>query len=93
MELITPLQEVTRPGHAPRTLMTLGVALLFAAIYLFGGRANQVLGERGRRRFHSFAAGLAVSYVFVYIMPELHAIREAHLQSQTDYIQTTLPRV
>ncbi len=31
--------------------MTLGVALLFAAIYLFGGRANQRLGERGRRRF------------------------------------------
>ena len=47
MELITPLQEVTTPGHTPRTLMTLGVALLFAAIYLFGGRASQVFGERG----------------------------------------------
>ena len=66
--------------------MTLGVALLFAAIYLLGGRANQVLGESGLRRFHSFAAGIAVSYVFVYIMPELHAIREAHLQSRNDYI-------
>ena len=32
-----------------------------------------------------------MSYVFVYIMPELHAIREAHLQSQTDYIQRLFP--
>ena len=93
MELITPLQEVTRPGHTPRTLMTLGVALLFAAIYLFGGRASQVLGESGLRRFHSFAAGLAVSYVFVYIMPELHAIREAHLQLPNRLHQKTLPGV
>ncbi len=71
--------------------MTLGVALLFAAVYLLGGRASQVLGDVGLRRFHSFAAGLAVSYVFVYIMPELHAIREAHLQPQTDYIQRLFP--
>jgi len=71
--------------------MTLGVALLFAAIYVLGGRANQVLGESGLRRFHSFAAGIAVSYVFVYIMPELNAIREAHLQSQNDYINRLFP--
>jgi hypothetical protein len=29
--------------------------------------------------------------VFVYIMPELHAIREAHLQPQTDYIKRVFP--
>jgi hypothetical protein len=71
--------------------MTLGVALLFAAIYVLGGRANQVLGESGLRRFHSAAAGIAVSYVFVYIMPELHAIREVHLQSRNDYITRIFP--
>ena len=91
MELIMPHQEVTRPGHTPRTLITLGVALLFAAIYILGGRANQLFDESGLRRFHSFAAGIAVSYVFVYIMPELHAIREAHLQSQNDYLQRIFP--
>lgn len=78
-------------GHTPGTIMTLGVALLFAAIYLFGGRANQVLSESGLRRFHSFATGSAVSYVFVYILPELHAIREAHLQPQADYIKRIFP--
>ena len=91
MELITPLQEVTRPGHTPRTLATLGVALLFAAIYLFGGRANQRLGERGRRRFLSFAAGLAISYTFVHILPGLHKIREFQTNSQSDYIQRLFP--
>ena len=59
MELVTSVQEVAAPGQSPHTLMTLGVALLFAAIYLFGGRASQVLGESGLRRFHSFAAGIA----------------------------------
>jgi hypothetical protein len=88
MELMA---SVTTTGHTPGTFMTLGVALLFAAIYLLGGRASQVLGESALRRFHSFAAGLAVSYVFVYIMPELHAIRQAHLNSETDYIQRLFP--
>jgi len=91
MALIASVQEVTQPGHTLRTLVTLGVALLFAAIYLFGGRASQLLGESGLRRFHSFAAGIAVSYVFVYVMPELHEIRETHLQPQTDYIKRLFP--
>ncbi|MCX6925651.1 MAG: hypothetical protein NT154_20935 [Verrucomicrobia bacterium] len=91
MELITPLQDVTGPGHTPHTLATLVVALLFAAIYLFGGRANQRLGERGRQWFLSFAAGLSVSYVFVHILPGLHRIRDFQAQSQTDYIQRVFP--
>jgi hypothetical protein len=89
--LITSIQEVTRPGHTPRTLMTLGVALFFAAIYLFGGRANQRLGARGRRRFLSFAAGLSVSYVFMHILPGLHTIRDAQTHFQSDYIQRLFP--
>lgn len=91
MELMASVQAVTTSGHSPGTFMTLGVALLFAAIYLLGGRASQVFGEAGLRRFHSYAAGLAVSYVFIYIMPELHSIREAHLNSETDYIKRLFP--
>jgi hypothetical protein len=43
------------------------------------------------RRFHSLAAGISVSYVFVYLIPELHAIREVHVQSQDDYIRRFFP--
>jgi len=46
------------PAHAPSALTTLSVALLFAAIFLFGGRAAYHPGQRGRRRFLSFAAGI-----------------------------------
>jgi hypothetical protein len=91
MESIAPAQVVASTGHAAGALVTLGVALLFAAIYLLGGRASQVLGGLGLRRFHSLAAGIAVSYVFVYILPELHAIREVHVQSQDDYIKRIFP--
>jgi hypothetical protein len=87
MQLIALVPGVATPGP----LVKLGVALLFAGIYLFGGRASRVFGELGLRRFHSFAAGIAVSYVFVYIMPELHAIREAHLQTETDYLKRLFP--
>ena len=41
---------------------SLGVALLFAAIFLFGGRVAYRPGQRGRRRFLSFAAGISVAY-------------------------------
>ena len=41
---------------------SLSVAVLFAAIFLFGGRAAYRPGQRGRRRFLSFAAGISVAY-------------------------------
>ena len=91
MGVIASVQAVTTRGHDQQALMALGVALLFAAIYLLGGRANQVFGESGLRRFHSLAAGISVSYVFVYLIPELHAIREVHVQSQDDYIRRLFP--
>jgi hypothetical protein len=91
MGLFASLQALTTGWQNPGTLMTLSVALLFAAIYVLGGRAHQVFGERGLRRFHSLCGGIAVSYVFVYIMPELHAIREVHVQSQHDYIRRIFP--
>ena len=91
MGLIASLQVAGGPDHAATSFVSLVVPLFFAAIYLFGGRANQVFGETALRRFHSFSSGCAISYVFVYIMPELHAIRVAHLESQTDYIERIFP--
>ena len=55
---------------------SLGVAILFAAIFLFGGRRAYWPGQRGRRKFLSFAAGISVAYIFVHVLPTLEAIRE-----------------
>jgi hypothetical protein len=73
------------PAHAPSALTTLSVALLFAATFLFGGRAAYHPGQRGRRRFLSFAAGISVSYTFVHVLPALHEIRAIHTQSPADF--------
>jgi hypothetical protein len=73
------------PAHDPSTLMTLSVALLFAAIFLFGGRAAYRPGQRGRRRFLSFAAGISVAYIFVHVLPTLQVIREIQTQSPAHF--------
>jgi len=64
------------PAHDPHVLMTLSVALLFAAIFLFGGRVAYRPGQKGRRRFLSFAAGISVGYTFVHVLPILGEMRE-----------------
>jgi Kef-type K+ transport system membrane component KefB len=61
------------------------IALLFAAIFLFGGRLAYRPGQRGHRRFLSFAAGIAVAYVFVDVMPALGRMRDIVMQSQSDF--------
>lgn len=91
MALMALIQESGAPDHAMTPFMTFVVPLFFAAIYLFGGRANQVFSAAALRRFHSFSSGCAISYVFVYIMPELHAIRVAHMESESDYIRRIFP--
>jgi hypothetical protein len=73
------------PAHDPSTLMTLGVALLFAGIFLFGGRAAYRPGQRGGRRFLSLAAGISVAYIFVHVLPTLHVIRELQRQSPNNF--------
>ena len=62
-------------------LPTLGVALLFAAVFLFGGRAAHGSGRINHRRFLSFAAGVSVAYTFVHVLPALHTIREIQTSS------------
>jgi len=53
------------------TFVSLIIALLFAAIFLFGGRLAYRPGHKGYWRFLSFSAGIAVAYVFVDVMPAL----------------------
>lgn len=62
-------------------LPTLGVALLFAAIFLFGGRTPSAAGRRSHRRFLSFAAGVSVAYTFVHVLPSFQVIRSLQASS------------
>jgi len=73
------------PAQGPTVLTTLSVALLFAAIFLFGGRGAYRPGQKGRRRFLSFAAGISVAYTFVHVLPALHAIREFQTQAPAGF--------
>jgi len=57
------------------------IALLFAAIFLFGGRLAYRPGQRKYRRFLSFAAGIAVAYVFVDVMPALGRMRDIVMET------------
>jgi hypothetical protein len=61
------------------------IALLFAAIFLFGGRLAYRPGHPRYRRFLSFAAGIAVAYVFVDVMPALGRMRDIAVDSQSEF--------
>ena len=57
-------------------------ALLFAATFLAGGRVHpfqRLINDR--RSIISFGAGMSAAYVFVHVMPELHGVRQAFLES------------
>ncbi len=66
-------------------LATLAVALVFAAIFLFGGRAARFWERRGHGLFLSFATGVSVAYVFVHVLPVLSAIRELHTGAPDEF--------
>jgi hypothetical protein len=59
-----------------------GVALLFAAVFVWGGRVH-LLGALGldRRSVMSFSGGMTAAYVFVHLMPELHGARAVLVES------------
>jgi hypothetical protein len=70
------------------TLETGIVALLFSATFLVGERVHPFRGFiRDRRSVVSFGAGMAVAYVFVYLMPELHSVRSSFAEA----VSTPLP--
>jgi hypothetical protein len=59
-----------------------GVALLFAAVFAWGGRVH-LLGALGLepRSVMSFSGGMTAAYVFVHLMPELHGARAVLVDS------------
>lgn len=73
----------------PFEIGPLAAALIFSAIFLFG--SHVLIPEairRHRRRILSFGAGVTIAYVFVHLLPELEAAREALGHSQA---RMTLP--
>ena len=64
---------------------SLSVAMLFAAIFLFGGQLAYRPGQRGHRRFLSFAAGISVAYTFVHVLPALGKMRDFTTQTPTGF--------
>jgi hypothetical protein len=64
------------------TLVTGAAALLFAATFLVGGRVHPLRALiRDRRSMISFGAGMSAAYVFVHLMPEMHAARSTFAAS------------
>jgi hypothetical protein len=62
--------------------MTGAGALLFAAVFLVGGRFHPLRAVLpDRRGLVSFGAGMSAAYVFVHLMPELHSARTAVAES------------
>jgi hypothetical protein len=63
------------------TIATIAMAVLFAAIFLFGGKWPQLPWvRRHHRKALSFGAGVSVAYVFVHLLPELAAAREVFVR-------------
>jgi hypothetical protein len=67
-------REITMIDSGTYAWATLGVALLFAAVFLAGGSVHRP-GRAGRRRFLSFAAGISVGYTFVHVLPGLSRVQ------------------
>ncbi|MDQ1333549.1 MAG: hypothetical protein QG552_499 [Thermodesulfobacteriota bacterium] len=65
--------------------LSLAVSVLFAAIFLFGGRLANHPAQRGRLKFLSFAAGISVAYIFVHVLPTLQMIREIGTHSPSEF--------
>lgn len=62
--------------YANELVETGAAALLFAAIFLIGGKVHPLRQVLNRRSIISFSAGISSAYVFVHLLPELHAVRE-----------------
>jgi hypothetical protein len=58
-------------------------ALLFAAAFVFGGRVHPFRALVADRAAISFGGGMSAAYVFVHVMPELHGVRHAFVESMS----------
>jgi hypothetical protein len=65
----------------PRFLETGGAAVVFAAMFLVGGRIHPMsVILRNQRSMLSFASGIAMAYVFAHVMPELEGARATFVE-------------
>jgi hypothetical protein len=73
---------VSGEATASGVLVTACAALLFALVFVLGGRFYPLrVLTSSRRALVSFGAGMAAAYVFVRVMPELHSGRQAVAES------------
>jgi len=64
-----------------RVLATGAVAVVFAAMFMAGGRIYPTRALfRDEASLVSFSAGIALAYVFIHVMPELNTARDTFLQ-------------
>lgn len=72
--------------HALSTVWQSGLAaLVFAAMFLFGERIHPFRALiRDRRTLVSFGSGIAIAYVFLQVMPDLHGARTALVASASE---------
>jgi hypothetical protein len=76
-----------------RILETGSVVLLFSAVFLAGKQVHPFRRfVRDPRSVISFGAGMAVAYVFVYLIPELHT-RRNFVRVDTGAVGITANRV
>jgi hypothetical protein len=67
---------------AAEFIETGGAALLWAAIFLWGGHTRSLYSTGADRpAITSFGAGMAVAYAFMHMMPELHEVRRTFASS------------
>ena len=83
--LLFSLPGAESVGGARNVLLTLAVALVFAAIFLIVRNLASPSGRSGRERFLAFAAGISVAYVFVHVLPGLDRIQELHANSTAGF--------
>jgi hypothetical protein len=72
-------------------IATLAAAILFMAIFLFGGKLHKPAWiRRHHRKALSFGAGVSVAYVFIHLLPELAAAREVFTEI-TEHLSLPFP--
>jgi hypothetical protein len=76
---------------AEENIATLVMAVIFAAIFLFGGKLPQLPWVRHHhRKALSFGAGVSVAYVFIHLLPELEAARKVFTEI-TEHLSLPFP--
>jgi hypothetical protein len=83
--LLAFLPATTPAAGGTNAPLALGVAVLFAVIYLSVRRARDVSAGSSRERFLSFASGISVAYVFVHVLPGLARVQDFLQDSATGF--------